>query len=291
MSAPFCDGVYDTVLGRLAVAVGRVDDGIEHLEAAIADLERLGGRPAMVRAQHDLACALRTRGRPDDRERTDGSARRGRGDRPDAVPSCPRGGGGSRTGAAPAVHGPAARAMAPRADFRARAGGRVVEPHLQRPGCPAEGQPIDTHARPVDRKPGSRLPRAGSDLGRRRGRARRTPGTRASSSMSEPATATASGWRSCARRWPKLKSWRPPARQPRPRGDRGARRRAVPGDGAGRSPASGRRRGGASPCCGAAQGPRRHPPHRRDDARGRPAPGLGREDGQLLLLPAGGQGS
>jgi hypothetical protein len=66
LSAPFCDGAYDAVLGRLAIAIGRLDEGIEHLEAAAADLERLGGRPALVRAQVDLASALRARGRPDD---------------------------------------------------------------------------------------------------------------------------------------------------------------------------------------------------------------------------------
>jgi hypothetical protein len=66
LSGPYCDDAYDAVLGRLAITVGRLDDGIEHLEAAAADLERLGGRPALVRAQYDLARALCRRGRPDD---------------------------------------------------------------------------------------------------------------------------------------------------------------------------------------------------------------------------------
>jgi hypothetical protein len=69
LAAPYCDGVYDSLLGRMSIALGRVEEGLGHLEAAEADLTRLGGLPALARVQFDLACALQARGRPEDVER------------------------------------------------------------------------------------------------------------------------------------------------------------------------------------------------------------------------------
>jgi energy-coupling factor transporter ATP-binding protein EcfA2 len=69
LAGPSCDGAYDEVLGALAFTLGRPEAGFRHLEAAVADLERLGGRPALARAQYQLAVRLRARGRPDDLDR------------------------------------------------------------------------------------------------------------------------------------------------------------------------------------------------------------------------------
>ncbi len=69
LAGPYCDGVYESLLGKMALALGRVPDGLQHLEAAAADLARLGGRPALARVQFDLACALRAHGGQQDFER------------------------------------------------------------------------------------------------------------------------------------------------------------------------------------------------------------------------------
>ena len=69
LAGPSCDGAYDEVLGALAFTIGRPEAGFRHLEAAVADLERLGGRPALARVQYQLAVRLRARGGPGDLDR------------------------------------------------------------------------------------------------------------------------------------------------------------------------------------------------------------------------------
>src|SRR5829696_2716044 len=55
-------------LGELATALGRYDDAERHLEAAIRLERRMGGRPWLAHAQHDLAATLLQRGAAGDRE-------------------------------------------------------------------------------------------------------------------------------------------------------------------------------------------------------------------------------
>ena len=56
-------------LGVLATALGRYDDAERHLEAAIETERRMGGRPWLAHAQHDLASMLLTRAGQGDREK------------------------------------------------------------------------------------------------------------------------------------------------------------------------------------------------------------------------------
>ncbi|MGH9116308.1 MAG: helix-turn-helix transcriptional regulator [Acidimicrobiales bacterium] len=78
-NALLCLDPVDRSLGLLAVTIGRVADGIAHLEAAIGQSERFGARAAAARARADLGLVLLDRGRPPDRNRarqllTDASA-------------------------------------------------------------------------------------------------------------------------------------------------------------------------------------------------------------------------
>ena len=62
------EGVFGAIargLGVLASALGRHDDAERHLEAAIALERRMGGRPWLAHAQHDLGAALLARGDAD----------------------------------------------------------------------------------------------------------------------------------------------------------------------------------------------------------------------------------
>jgi len=62
------EGVFGALargLGVLASALGRHDDAERHLEAAIALERRMGGRPWLAHAQHDLGAALLRRGDAD----------------------------------------------------------------------------------------------------------------------------------------------------------------------------------------------------------------------------------
>jgi DNA-binding SARP family transcriptional activator len=62
-------GAVATGLGALATALGRHDDAVRHLDAAI-DLERrMGAPPWLAHARHELAGALLARGGAGDRER------------------------------------------------------------------------------------------------------------------------------------------------------------------------------------------------------------------------------
>jgi tetratricopeptide (TPR) repeat protein len=72
-------GVVDAYLGQLAATMDRLDDADTKLTAAIAQLDKEGGRPWKAHAEHDLADVLRRRGRPGDAERAaqlDGDALR-----------------------------------------------------------------------------------------------------------------------------------------------------------------------------------------------------------------------
>ena len=56
-------------LGVLATALGRFDDGERHFDVAIETERRMGARPWLAHAQHDLAAMLLTRGATGDSER------------------------------------------------------------------------------------------------------------------------------------------------------------------------------------------------------------------------------
>ena len=56
-------------LGLLAATLGRAEDAVAHLEAAIRAHERLGSPPLLARSRHQYAQALLARGRPGDRQR------------------------------------------------------------------------------------------------------------------------------------------------------------------------------------------------------------------------------
>src|SRR5450759_2989730 len=62
-------GAVDRYLGLLAFALGRLDDAVSHLTAAIEINEGWGARPWAAHSQHDLAEALVRRDAPGDRER------------------------------------------------------------------------------------------------------------------------------------------------------------------------------------------------------------------------------
>jgi tetratricopeptide (TPR) repeat protein len=66
--AVVCLGSARRSLGLAAVTVGDVDEGIELLEAAIVDNERLGNRPLAALTVADLAQIRSIRGRPGDRD-------------------------------------------------------------------------------------------------------------------------------------------------------------------------------------------------------------------------------
>jgi hypothetical protein len=59
-------------LGLLALLLGRADDAVAHLEAAVAANAAMGARPWVALAQLDLSQALRARGGPEDRRRAEG---------------------------------------------------------------------------------------------------------------------------------------------------------------------------------------------------------------------------
>src|SRR4051794_8711759 len=59
-------------LGVLATVLRRYDDADRHLEAAIDIERRMGGRPGLAHAHHDLAIALLARGARGDRQRAEG---------------------------------------------------------------------------------------------------------------------------------------------------------------------------------------------------------------------------
>jgi hypothetical protein len=56
-------------LGLLAAAMGRWDDALGQLDAAVQAHERIGALPLQARSRHHYAKALLARGRPDDRNR------------------------------------------------------------------------------------------------------------------------------------------------------------------------------------------------------------------------------
>jgi tetratricopeptide (TPR) repeat protein len=58
-------------LGVLATVLRRYDDADRHLEAAIDIERRMGGRPGLAHAHHDLAIALLARGARGDRQRAE----------------------------------------------------------------------------------------------------------------------------------------------------------------------------------------------------------------------------
>ena len=62
-------GVADRYLGVLEIVLGRVDDAVTDLSAAIALHEQVGARPWAARSRYDLARALVARSAPGDRER------------------------------------------------------------------------------------------------------------------------------------------------------------------------------------------------------------------------------
>jgi hypothetical protein len=62
-------GAFDAVLGVLATTAGRLDDAVEHLDAALALHERAGWHALAVRTATDLADALLARDDDGDRDR------------------------------------------------------------------------------------------------------------------------------------------------------------------------------------------------------------------------------
>jgi tetratricopeptide (TPR) repeat protein len=62
-------GAVDRYLGLLAAAMGRMDDAVHHLEAAIQLNEQMGARPWAAHCRHDLAQILRRRDALGDRSR------------------------------------------------------------------------------------------------------------------------------------------------------------------------------------------------------------------------------
>jgi tetratricopeptide (TPR) repeat protein len=62
-------GAVDRYLGLLALALGRPNDAVAHLEAAIAIHERMRARPWIARTQYDLGRALLARDEQGDSER------------------------------------------------------------------------------------------------------------------------------------------------------------------------------------------------------------------------------
>jgi tetratricopeptide (TPR) repeat protein len=64
-------GSVDSVLGSLAGAIGRVDEGCAHFEAAVAREQALGLRPALCASRVGLARLLRARGGPGESARAE----------------------------------------------------------------------------------------------------------------------------------------------------------------------------------------------------------------------------
>lgn len=62
-------GTVDRYLGLLSYTLGRHDEGVAHLEAAIEGNKRMGARPWTAHCQHDLGRVLMARDGPGDRER------------------------------------------------------------------------------------------------------------------------------------------------------------------------------------------------------------------------------
>jgi class 3 adenylate cyclase/tetratricopeptide (TPR) repeat protein len=62
-------GAADRYLGLIALALGRPNDAVAHLEAAVAIHERMRARPWLARTQYDLGRALLARATPADSER------------------------------------------------------------------------------------------------------------------------------------------------------------------------------------------------------------------------------
>jgi tetratricopeptide (TPR) repeat protein len=62
-------GAVSLYLGILAETMQRWDDAARHFEDAIATNERIGARPWLAHARHDLAATLLARGRREDTER------------------------------------------------------------------------------------------------------------------------------------------------------------------------------------------------------------------------------
>src|SRR5690606_35660272 len=59
-------GAAARALGALELHLGRIDEGIAHLERAVAVCARLGARPWLTESQLELAEALLDHGRSDD---------------------------------------------------------------------------------------------------------------------------------------------------------------------------------------------------------------------------------
>ena len=66
-----CTGAVSLYLGMLAQTRSCWDDAAQHFEDAIAMNERIGARPWLAHAEHDLAAVLLARGSPDDAERAE----------------------------------------------------------------------------------------------------------------------------------------------------------------------------------------------------------------------------
>lgn len=64
-------GPLDRHLGRLAVVLGRLDEAVAHLEAALAACREVGARPQLARTQSELAAVLRRRGSGGDQVRAE----------------------------------------------------------------------------------------------------------------------------------------------------------------------------------------------------------------------------
>ena len=63
------DGAVDHYLGVLAMALGRLDDAVRHLEHAAVMHERLSAWPWLARTRYELAMVLAARGLPADHDR------------------------------------------------------------------------------------------------------------------------------------------------------------------------------------------------------------------------------
>ena len=64
-------GAAARYVGIAAASAGRIDDAIGYLEQGLARNEAMGARPWVAHSQHDLAKALRARGRPRDERRAE----------------------------------------------------------------------------------------------------------------------------------------------------------------------------------------------------------------------------
>ena len=257
----------------------------------MADLDRLGGRPALARVQYQLAVRLRARGRPEDLDRAERLLAAAAATA-EALP-LPRllGGVACRSPRAQAAAPPPADPGAgrPAADVRSAAGGGGVERELRRPGGPPEGQPVDADAGPAGGQPGPRVPCAGPGVGRRRPAnpiRRATSATPGSCWIGRRGTATSAGWRTCGTPWRRPSPWGM-ATAPVARGRRSS---CWAPSCRGRSAwaAAQRRAGAAAERARVAVQRRVRDAIRRIEeahARGRPAPAMGRAHRRVLLVP------